>query len=146
MFVQDEHPRAWIICYSLAGPKYALDSFPAPGVLLVSLNQPENLNAVTRDGYHELDRLFRWLDDEPSLRVGVVTGTGRIFCVGADLKDQYRGRCSHHGHEMEVDASLLIRGHAEWHRNVRDLRPTPATGFGGLSNHTGKKPIIAVVN
>lgn len=29
------------------------------------------------------------MDDEPSLRVGVITGMGRAFCAGADLKGMF---------------------------------------------------------
>ena len=61
-------------------------SFPAPYVLLVTLALPKSLNCINRDGNHELHDVWQWFDAEPSLRVGVITGEGRAFCAGADLK------------------------------------------------------------
>lgn len=66
--------------------QYVVLSYPAPGVLLVRLNRPKDLNCINQDGHQELDRIWRWLDAEPTLNVGVITGTGRAFCAGADLK------------------------------------------------------------
>jgi 1,4-dihydroxy-2-naphthoyl-CoA synthase len=66
--------------------QYVVLSYPAPGVLLVRLNRPKDLNCINQDGHIELDRIWKWLDAEPTLNVGVITGTGRAFCAGADLK------------------------------------------------------------
>jgi len=66
--------------------QHALLTFPIPTILLVTLNRPKSLNCINIAGHHELDAVWKWLDDEPSLRVGIVTGTGRAFCAGADLK------------------------------------------------------------
>lgn len=66
--------------------KYAVLTFPAPGVLLVRLNRPKSLNCINMDGHAELEATWKWLDEEPSLTVGIITGTGRAFCAGADLK------------------------------------------------------------
>ncbi len=66
--------------------EHALLTFPTPTILLVTLNRPNSLNCINIAGHHELDAVWKWLDDEPSLRVGIVTGTGRAFCAGADLK------------------------------------------------------------
>lgn len=67
-------------------PQYALLSFPAPHVLLVTLNRPRDLNCINSKGNDELHEVWEWMDGEPSLRVGILTGTGRAFCAGADLK------------------------------------------------------------
>lgn len=37
-----------------------------------------------------MDAIWRWFDEEPSLRVGIVTGEGRAFCAGADLKGGFQ--------------------------------------------------------
>ena len=64
-------------------------SFPTPHILLVTLNRPKQLNCINSAGNAELDRVWTWLDEEPQLRVGIVTGNGRAFCAGADLKGPY---------------------------------------------------------
>ena len=61
-------------------------SFPTPQILLVTLSRPKALNCISSQGHQELHSLFSWLDAEPSLRCGIITGAGRAFCAGADLK------------------------------------------------------------
>jgi enoyl-CoA hydratase/carnithine racemase len=68
---------------------YAIPSFPSPGILLVTFNRSRSLNCVNISSSWELEALFTWFDNEPSLRVAVVTGTGRAFCAGADLKGTF---------------------------------------------------------
>ena len=67
-------------------PLYAHLSFPSPHILLVTLNRPKSLNCINTAGNNELHEIWSWFDDEPSLRIGIITGEGRAFCAGADLK------------------------------------------------------------
>lgn len=69
-------------------PEHAILSFPAQHVLQVTLSRPNALNCVNLAGHHELHAVWEWMDREPSLRVGVITGEGRAFCAGADLKGE----------------------------------------------------------
>ena len=55
------------------------------GIALVTLNRPEKGNAHTIQMRQCLDRFFRQCDDDDAVRVIVVTGAGKAFCVGADL-------------------------------------------------------------
>jgi enoyl-CoA hydratase/carnithine racemase len=55
-------------------------------VTVLSLNRPERLNAVSEELYRTLHTALVDLDDDPDVRAVVVTGSGRAFCVGADLK------------------------------------------------------------
>ena len=60
-------------------------------VAVVTLNRPEALNAMNRAIRDELiDATFRVKNDD-NLRVMVLTGTGRAFCAGADLKERAKG-------------------------------------------------------
>lgn len=61
-------------------------SLPHPHVLLVTLSRPKALNSISTAGHHDLDAIWTWMDNEPSIRVGILTGSGRAFCAGADLK------------------------------------------------------------
>lgn len=68
--------------------KHFKTSFPDPNILLVTINRPEVLNSLTVEASYELDRVFKWFDNETSLRVAIITGAGKAFCVGADLKGE----------------------------------------------------------
>lgn len=57
------------------------------GVATVRLDRPERLNALTFDSYAELRDAFVELRDMDSVRAVVLTGTGRAFCSGGDVKD-----------------------------------------------------------
>ncbi|EFX05824.1 enoyl-hydratase [Grosmannia clavigera kw1407] len=111
-----------------------LVSFPVPHVLLVTLNRPGQLNALRRAQHAALDRLFHWYDAEPSLRCAVITGTGRAFCAGADLKE-WNERNAEKEAAMSTESSSSPST-ASW----------AGSGFGGLSNRAGKKPVVAAVN
>ncbi|CAO1603580.1 hypothetical protein XANCAGTX0491_007162 [Xanthoria calcicola] len=99
-------------------------AFPTPQIILITLNRPASLNCISTSQHHELASIWDWMDNEPSIRCGIITGAGnRAFCAGADLK--------------------------EWNEsnNTGKRRSQPRSGFGGLSNRArGKKPIIAAVN
>jgi enoyl-CoA hydratase/carnithine racemase len=55
------------------------------GIAVITLNRPDRGNAHTQQMRDELDVLFRRCNDDDGVRVAVVTGAGRSFCVGADL-------------------------------------------------------------
>jgi len=61
---------------------------PEPGVGLITLNRPDRLNALSLDMVEELAVLFGQLRSQEGVRVLIVTGQGRGFCSGADLKDE----------------------------------------------------------
>jgi 2-(1,2-epoxy-1,2-dihydrophenyl)acetyl-CoA isomerase len=92
------------------------------GVLTITLNRPDVLNALNRavhQGIH--DALARAKDDD-SVRAVVVTGAGRGFCVGQDLQEFSTGA-------GDVAANLR----ENYHRNVLAIRAL-------------EKPVIAAVN
>ena len=60
-------------------------SFPGPKTLLLLINRTNKLNSLTEEANYELDRVFRWFDNEPKLLVAIISGAGKTFCVGADL-------------------------------------------------------------
>jgi len=60
---------------------------PRDGVLLVTLNRPERMNAITFRMFDEMHDLCDRLMGDEETRVVVLTGTGRGFCAGLDLDD-----------------------------------------------------------
>lgn len=55
-------------------------------VATLTLNRPAKLNAVTPSMSSALVEAVQWCDNTPSVRVIVVTGTGRAFCAGSDIR------------------------------------------------------------
>lgn len=60
----------------------------APGVRVVTLSRPDAANSLNTAMGRELLALWRELAADPSVRVAVLTGVGRLFCAGADLKER----------------------------------------------------------
>ena len=58
----------------------------SPGVLCVTLNRPDRLNAVTEAGFAELLRIWGEVDADPDVNVAVITGAGEGFCAGGDVR------------------------------------------------------------
>ena len=90
-------------------------------VALITLNRPEAMNAVNSALATAVGDGLESAVANPDVRAIVITGTGRAFCAGADLKELSRGR------------SIHADGHPEW-------------GFAGLIQHWVDKPVIAAVN
>ncbi|MFF7477033.1 crotonase/enoyl-CoA hydratase family protein [Streptomyces sp. NPDC008092] len=104
-----------------------LDSSPAATltrrgrVALITLNRPAAMNAVNAELSAAVGAALEEFAADPELQVAVVTGAGRAFCAGMDLKAAAEG--------LAVDAP----GHEDW-------------GFGGIVTHWVDKPVIAAVN
>src|SRR5690242_12262379 len=60
---------------------------PRDGVVVLTLDRPDRLNAMTATMFGELETVARALDREEGLRVLVLTGAGKAFCAGYDLAD-----------------------------------------------------------
>ena len=55
------------------------------GIFLIRLNRPEVLNSMNKDLIMGLLETMTKVNDDPKVRVVVITGNGRGFCAGADL-------------------------------------------------------------
>ncbi|KAL2834496.1 ClpP/crotonase-like domain-containing protein [Aspergillus cavernicola] len=109
-------------------------TFPTPHILLVTITRENRMNAIPTQGHKDGYAIWNWFDDEPSLRVGIITGSGtKAFSAGADLLEQLDLRNSSDGDNSNGGEEGLRR------------EPMP-NGFGGLSQRRGKKPVIAAVN
>ncbi|MEU6008359.1 crotonase/enoyl-CoA hydratase family protein [Streptomyces sp. NPDC047453] len=88
---------------------------------IITLNRPQAMNAVNAALSAAVGAALEEIAADPELRVGVITGAGRAFCAGADLKELAAGR------------PVSAEGNEEW-------------GFAGLVQHPIDKPLIAAVN
>jgi enoyl-CoA hydratase/carnithine racemase len=58
----------------------------ADGVVLITINRPDVLNATNARLHWELTQVWRTLDGDPAVRVALVTGAGKAFSAGGDLE------------------------------------------------------------
>lgn len=86
-------------------------------VLVVTINRPEQRNAVNMDVAEAIAAAMDMLDADPELAAGVVTGAGRGFCSGMDLKAFAAGKRPYVGDR----------------------------GFAGITRRSAEKPLIAAV-
>src|SRR5206468_5554184 len=66
---------------------YEIDS----NVATITLNRPDRLNAISGPMLESLSQALRDADHDRDVRVIVITGAGRGFCAGLDLKDLVAG-------------------------------------------------------
>jgi len=99
-------------------------------ILLLTLNQPEIMNAVNSAACAELAAAFDRADNDDSVRVVIVTGAGRAFCAGANLSDESKLDSFHDRFTGKADTA-------------------PRRDEGGvvcLRIYDMKKPVIAAIN
>jgi len=58
----------------------------------IRLNRPEVMNAITGEMLGQLNEVLKAADDDQNVRVVLLTGTGRGFCSGLDLKQTAAGK------------------------------------------------------
>lgn len=61
-------------------------------ILLISIDRPEARNAMDYEASLQMEAALDTLDAEPELRVGIITGSGKNFSAGADLKAAAKGK------------------------------------------------------
>ena len=89
----------------------------AARTLLITLNRPEARNAVNAALASGVAAALDELDSDADLRVGVITGAGKGFCAGMDLRAFVRGESPH------------VEGR----------------GFAGIAQRSSRKPLIAAI-
>ena len=104
-------------------------------VLVITLNRPERLNAISRDMLNELSAKVVEADKDPDIRCIVLTGSGKGFCAGLDLIDT-SGR-------IEDDKATKEQGRAANRpaRRLFDLRDAPINVMWHCDT-----PIICAIN
>lgn len=81
-------------------PRETLETETRDGVLTVTLDRPERLNAFNLPMLHELLEVLDEADADDAVRAIIVTGAGRAFCAGADLGEG-GGTFDHSGAEPD---------------------------------------------
>ena len=86
-------------------------------VLVITINRPDARNSINRAAAEAMGAALDQLDADPSLAVGVITGAGKGFSAGMDLKGFASGE-------------FPIAGDR---------------GFAGIAQRSAKKPLIAAI-
>ena len=81
-------------------------------VTTITLNRPDAMNAITPHMLQDLNRAFKEADDDMETRVILLTGAGRAFCSGLDLKQASAGE--------GISGSLSRSGSAS-HYSTREI-------------------------
>lgn len=111
------------------------------GILTLTLNRPDNLNAFTVEMADELVDAFTRVNRDDSVRAVIVTGAGKAFCAGMDLSVE--------GNVFGLDESLQptmqdMRERLEEPEIQRGVRDTG--GRVTLAIYDCNKPVIAAIN
>ena len=96
------------------------------GIATIRLNDPDRLNALTFETYGDLEKVFAEFGNDNSVKVVVLTGTGKGFCSGGSVNDIIGPLLKMKGDELYK----FTRMTCNVVKNMRNL----------------KKPIIAAVN
>jgi enoyl-CoA hydratase/carnithine racemase len=58
-------------------------------IVTITLNRPERLNALGKEVTDEMVDACKRVDSDPEVRVAILTGTGRAFCAGNDVREMH---------------------------------------------------------
>lgn len=112
----------------MSGSEVLLDS--KDGIGLITLNRPEAMNALSPELSNGLAEALEQVERDEAVRVVVITGAGRAFCAGGDLKTmQARGAAEIAGGAYAIVKSLEATGR----RVPVQVKSMP-------------KPVIAMIN
>ena len=89
---------------------------PAPGVVELRLDRPEQRNALDTALLHDLRDAIRAISDDRSAKVVLLTGEGATFCAGADLKEFASGA-------DPADTLARVRLVMQCMRGLQELEP-----------------------
>ena len=95
-------------------------------VAILTMNRPEAKNALSSEMLVRMYDAWVEIDEDPELRVGILTGSGGTFCSGMDLK-AFAGGPTENPYQKRFDED----GDLHWKALLRHFRP--------------RKPIIAAV-
>ena len=73
-------------------------------IAIITLNRPDSLNAINRPLQRELGEAIMRFDGEEYLRVAIITGAGRAFSAGRDLKERAEDIVA--GNQPRVEESM----------------------------------------
>ena len=122
-------------------PDLIYEKFPDKHYAIFTMNRPDRLNALGRQMFEDQLVAMEDFNGDVDMRVGVVTGTGRAFSAGADLKEMTEINTA----TAEIDGRFGRNEISSEERNalLQPLRRSP-----GASNpfSISAKPFVAGIN
>lgn len=106
--------REFATCGSV---QYVLESKPANGVRLLQLNRPKALNALSNSLIKEMNQALVRAENDTSVKCILITGSGRAFAAGADIKEM---------RSLTVSDAFGQNDIAKWSEITRIRKPTIA--------------------
>jgi enoyl-CoA hydratase/carnithine racemase len=108
------------------------------GIATITLNRPDSGNAFTQIMRRELIEAFDAVDGDDDVRVAIVTGAGRNFCVGADLS----------GSTPDKPFSYSGAGQSDTQATPELVDGVPRDGGGMVTLRIAamRKPVIGAIN
>lgn len=124
------------------------------GVGLITLNRPDSLNAMGGRLVPELGESLRECERDPGIRCIALTGAGRGFCAGGDMKefaqnatqqpDGARGREEPDGGDAPPRRPTIATSWSQWRQRAQEVQRSHERT--SLMLHTMPKPTVALVN
>ena len=108
-------------------------------IATITLNRPDRLNAWTRKMAVEYRHALHTAEDDPDVRVIIVTGAGRGFCAGADM-DLLTSLSAGDGRNGDADTALPLVTPGAAHNPRADFQQENSTPL------AVRKPIIGAIN
>ena len=122
-------------------PDLRYEKFPKKHYATFTMDRPERLNAAGRRLKIEWEEALQDFEADTEMRCGIVTGAGRAFCAGADLKEMAEDNAARQAVEAEYAAGEITLERRD--ERLRQLAPPQVDNF-RISFHP--KPFIAAVN
>ena len=88
-------------------------------VVIITLNRPDALNSINRQLRRELGEAIDQFDGEDDSLVAIITGAGRAFCAGRDLKE--RASDNAEGIQARASASMTPESPYMWPRTWKPM-------------------------
>ena len=88
-------------------------------VVIITLNRPDALNSINRQLRRELGEAIDQFDGEDDSFVAIITGAGRAFCAGRDLKE--RASDNSEGIQARASASMTPESPYMWPRTWKPM-------------------------
>ena len=115
------------------------------GLLTITLNRPDRLNAWTYGMGAEMADAVRAANDDPAVETIIVTGAGRGFCAGADIGDVFDAQQKDAGAQLETKSEPATGKQAsprDWVALVRASKPMVAA-INGAAIGVGLTQVLA---